>query len=555
MNNPIAPHGGQLAELLVNAEHAAILKEVTRDIPSLDLDRNQLCDLELLMNGGYSPLKGYLGRGDYESVLNSMSLQDGTFWPWPITLRVNAKTAESLSPGQKVALRDPEGFMPAVLTISDIWPADLALEQVKLGASLPGEICLGGTLEGLAFPPRHDFMELRLTPAEMRSLFQRKGWKKVISYQPAQPIHRVHRDFAVVTSLGREANLLIHGIAGTLPPNETGYFSRIRSYQAAMEYFPAASTTLALSPLGEMGAHPREILLRAIVACNYGCSHLIVGGDGCSESDGCKGADLVKNALAEAGGQLEKIGIELIPFERLVYVEEKAQFIPENDVPENARILSLPGTELMRRLDYDLDLPDWFTFPQVEAELRRSHPPRHQLGFTVFFTGLSGAGKSTLAKVLQIKLLEMGGRQVTLLDGDIVRRHLSSELGFSREHRDINVRRIGYVASEITKNHGIAICAPIAPYSATRADVRNMIEPLGGFFEIHVATPLSTCENRDRKGLYAKARAGLIKEFTGISDPYEIPEEAELTIDTSNVSVDEAIQRILLKLEQEGYLR
>ena len=555
MNQLIAPHGGTLVDLMADSQRTAALKVEAFSFPSIDLGREQLCDLELLLNGGFSPLTGYLGRADYQRVLAEQRLVDGTFWPWPVVLRLSEKQAQFIEPGQRYALRDPEGFMPAVLTVSDVWVADGDAEIAALGAPPPAALCVGGSVEGVALPPRHDFTDLRLTPAELRVQFQKRGWKRVIAYQTGHAIHRMHQDFAVQASLGRDANLLLHGVAGILPSNEAGYFSRVRGHEAAVKYFPPASTLLSLLPLPEIRLSPREVMLRAIVARNYGCTHLIVGGENQDAGEHRRGADIVGDVLADAGAMMEELGVALVPFERMVYVEDRAQFMPEDAVPAGARALAFPTTELKRRLDHDLEVPGWFAWPDVVAEMRRAHPPRHAQGFCVFCTGLSGAGKSTLAKALQIKLLEMGGRQITLLDGDVVRKHLSSELGFSREHRDLNIRRIGYVASEIVKHRGIAICAPIAPYAATRRDVRGMIEQYGGFFEIHVATPIEVCESRDRKGLYAKARAGLVKEFTGVSDPYEAPEKPEIAIDTSSVGVDEAVQRILLKLERDGYLR
>lgn len=555
MNPLISPYGGTLVDLMADFQRAAALKVEAFGFPSIDLSREQLCDLELLLNGGFSPLTGYLGRADYQRVLAEQRLSDGTFWPWPLVLRLSEKQAQSVKAGQRYALRDPEGFMPAVLTVSDVWAADSDAELAALGVPPSAVMCVGGTVAGVALPPRHDFTDLRLTPAELRAQFQKRGWKRVIAYQASHAIQRMHQDFAVQASLGRDANLLLHGVAGILPNNEAGYFSRIRGWEAASKHFPPASTLLSLLPLAETGVSPREVVLRAIVARNYGCTHLIVGGENLECGEHRRGVDIVGDVLADSAAMLEELGVGLVPFERMVYVEDRAQFLPEDGVPQGARALAFPGAELQRRLDYDLEVPGWFAYPDVIAEMRRAHPPRHAQGFCVFCTGLSGAGKSTIAKALQIKLLEMGGRQVTLLDGDVVRKHLSSELGFSREHRDLNIRRIGYVASEIVKHRGIAICAPIAPYAATRRDVRDMIEQYGGFFEIHVATPIETCEARDRKGLYAKARAGLVKEFTGVSDPYEVPEHPELAIDTSNVDVDEALQRILLKLERDGYLR
>lgn len=555
MNQLIKPYGGKLIDLMLDPKQAAQIKAVALDLPSIDLDRAQLCDLELLLNGAYSPLNGYQGFEDYQRVLAEQRLCDGTFWPLPVVLRLSEKQATDLKPGARIALRDPEGFMPALLTVSEVWAADTNAELAALGEAPQAAMCAGGTIEGLALPPRHDFVDLRQTPAMLRAQFQKRGWRRVIAYQSAHVLQRMHQDFALQVSLSREANLLLHGVAGVLPNNETDYFSRIRSYEIALKHYPAASTHLSLLPLAELGLSPRAVVLRAIIARNYGCTHLIVGGENQVAGENRRGVDVVGDVLAEAGAMMEELGVGLIPFDRMVYVEDRAQFLPEDAVPVTARALAFPAAELRRRLDYALEVPDWFAYPDVIAEMRNAQPPLYAKGFCVFCTGLSGAGKSTIAKALQIKLLETGGRQVTLLDGDVVRKHLSSELGFSREHRDLNIRRIGYVASEIVKHRGIAICAPIAPYTATRHDVRAMIEQYGGFFEIHVATPIETCEARDRKGLYAKARAGLVKEFTGVSDPYEAPENPELAIDTSNVGVDEAVQRIMLKLERDGYLR
>jgi sulfate adenylyltransferase len=303
-------------------------------------------------------------------------------------------------------------------------------------------------------------------------------------------------------------------------------------------------------------AGPREAVWHAIIRKNYGCTHLIVGRDHAGPGKDSAGKDFYDPYAAQdlLRNHEEELGVGMVPFKMMVYVEDKDAYMPEDEVPQGARVLNISGTELRRRLADGREIPSWFSFPEVARELRRTHPPRYGQGFSVFFTGLSGSGKSTIANVLLVKFLEVGGRPVTLLDGDIVRKHLSSELGFSKEHRDINIRRIGFVASEITKNGGIAICAPIAPYESVRRDVRAMIEPVGGFVLVHVATPLEVCEQRDRKGLYAKARAGKIQEFTGISDPYEPPAEAEVVIDTTDTTPQEAAQTIILHLEREGYI-
>jgi sulfate adenylyltransferase len=538
----IAPYGGTLVNLIDPGKRDALKREAL-SLPSLDLDWQQQCDLEMLMTGAYSPLAGFMTRAQCARVEADQQLDDGHFWPLPITLASAQKAAADLKPGDRVALRDGEGYMLAVLTVSDAWEDD-------------GAWHLGGAIEGVALPPHPDFVGLRATPAELRALLDRRGWRRVVAWQACQPMHRAQFEFCLKSAIENEANLLLHPQAGGDITEAPGYFCLVRSFLAVRERFPAATTQLSLLPARPREASARTLLLRAIVARNYGCGLLIVGGEHLAEGNCRRGEDLAQTHAGLPVAQLaEKIGVQLIAYPRMVYVEDRAEHLPESEAPEGARLLMLSGEEFQRRMQAGLKIPEWYSFPEVLAELHRQSPPRERQGFTVFFTGLSGAGKSTLARSLAARLMEMGGRSVTLLDGDIVRRHLSSELGFSKAHRDINVRRIGFVASEITKNRGIAICAPIAPYRQTRRDVRAMIEGVGGFVEIHVATPIETCESRDRKGLYAKARAGLIPEFTGVSDPYEAPEHPELAIDTTHLGVDEAIQQILLKLEHEGYLR
>lgn len=569
MQSLIAPYGGEIVGLIVDDNLARQLKGEALNLASIDLHQRQLCDLEMLMSGGFSPLRGYMNRGDYRHVLDSMHLADGTFWPIPVTLDIDAKTAGSLALGQRVALRDPEGLLLAILTVEEVWEADKAYEMKALygdaGASasvsayLPQQTAthyVGGSLEGVSLPVHYDYPALRLSPAELRDFFSRRGWSSIIAFQACNPLHRLDHEVAVRIAREHEANLLIHPVIGMASPENLDYYNRIRSYQAVMPHFPALTTTLALLPLAERGAGMREILWHAIIHRNYGCSHFIVGNNGADSADGANSGDTRRfSELRSLASEYEDtVGVKIIPMPRMVYVEDFSQYMPHDEVPQGARIVNLSDAEFQRRLDKELDIPDWYSYPEAIKEFRRSYPARNRQGFTVFFTGLSGAGKSSIAKVLLSKLLEIGSRQVTLLDGDLIRKHLSSELGFSKEHRDLNVCRIGYVASEITKHRGIAICAPIAPYRATRRTVRSMIEPYGGFFEVYVATPLEICETRDRKGLYAKARAGLIKEFTGINDPYETPEAAELCIDTSEFTQEEAVQRILLRLEHESFI-
>src|SRR5690606_7885318 len=351
---------------------------------------------------------------------------------------------------------------------------------------------------------------------------------------------------------------LIHPVVGLTKPGDIDHFTRVRCYEQILKTYPEQTTTMSLLHLAMRMGGPREAVWHALIRKNYGATHFIVGRDHAGPGKDSEGKPFYGpyDAQEMVAKYQDEIGIQLVPFKQMAYVQDRAQYVPANEVKEGETVLDISGTELRRRLREGLDIPEWFSYPAVIEELRKTHPPLHERGFTLFFTGLSGSGKSTIANAVMVKLMEMGQRPVTLLDGDIVRKNLSSELNFSKEHRDLNIRRIGFVASEITKNGGVAICAPIAPYAATRREVRNMIEKVGGqFVEVHVATPIEVCEERDRKGLYAKARAGLIKGFTGIDDPYEVPEKPELRSGTVDISPDEAAHQVILKLESLGLIR
>jgi sulfate adenylyltransferase len=415
---------------------------------------------------------------------------------------------------------------------------------------------VGGRLEGIQLPEHYDFRPLRLTPIELRNEFARLGWRQIIAFQTRNPMHRAHYELTIRAIKEYEANLLIHPVVGMTKPGDIDHYTRVRCYQALLPHYPKHTAKLSLLPIAMRLAGPREALWHTIIRKNYGCTHLIVGRDHAGPGTDSSGTHFYGPYEAQEllKQYEEELNMKMVPFAMMLYIPEKDAYFPANKVEEGIQTLSISGTELRTRLAEGREIPRWFTFPEVATELQRTHPPRYKQGFTVFFTGLSGAGKSTIAKALLVKLLEMGGRPITLLDGDIVRKNLSSELGFSKEHRDLNIQRIGFVANEITKNGGIAICAPIAPYHSVRKEVRTLIEQHGGFILVHVATPLEVCEQRDRKGLYAKARAGLIKEFTGISDPYEEPQDAETIIDTSNLTPEEAAQIVLLHLEHEGYI-
>jgi sulfate adenylyltransferase len=564
-----APHGGTLVNLIVDPARAAELQKASKDWPSWDLSPRQLCDLELLLNGAFSPLAGFMGKADYESVCSRMRLADGTLWPMPIVLDVPEAFAQTLQAGQQVALRDAEGVMLAALTVSDIWTPDREAEaQAVFGTTSPDHpgvaallnrtnpVYVGGRLEGFALPLHYDYKPLRLTPAELREAFADKGWTRVVAFQTRNPMHRAHQELTLRAARDVDAKLLIHPVVGMTKPGDVDHYTRVRCYKALLPSYPANTAMLALLPLAMRMGGPREAVWHAIIRKNYGCTHFIVGRDHAGPGKDSSGKpfygpydaqELLRTHEAE-------LGVTMVPFRNMVYVADKQQYFPEDEVPAGSKVLDLSGTEQRRLLQTGTEIPSWFTFPAVVEELRATHPPRSEQGFTVFFTGLSGSGKSTVANALLVKLLEKGGRQVTLLDGDLVRKHLSSELGFSKEHRDINIRRIGYVASEITKNGGIAICAPIAPYDAIRKEVRQMVSPGGGFVLVHVATSLEECERRDRKGLYAKARAGILKQFTGISDPYEEPQDAALVLQTEGRTPEEATDEVIEYLTREGYL-
>ena len=564
------PHGDVLKQLYLTETAAEQEKQRARDCRSWDLTARQLSDVELILNGAFSPLEGFLTEAEYGQVVRDMRLPSGVLWPIPVTLDVSVEFAGSTSKGDLIALRDPEGVLIATMEVSDIWEPDKAKEASGVFGTQDdhhpgvyylmhraGKLYLGGKLRGVEPPTSYAFKLLRDSPVELRGRFRKLGWRKVVAFQTRNPMHRAHHDMTLRAARDTEANLLIHPVIGMTRPGDVDHYTRVRCYEHMLKYYPEQTTALSLLNLAMRMAGPREALWHAIIRKNYGCTHFIVGRDHAGPGMDADGNSYYEPYAAQAllKEYEGEIGVTMVPFKEMVYVEEKAQFLPVDEVEPGMQAFKISGSELRRRLREGLEIPDWFSYPEIVEELRKSHPPRHKQGFTVFFTGLSGSGKSTIANALFAKLLELGGRRVTMLDGDLVRKHLSSELGFSREHRDINILRIGWVASEITRHGGIAICAPIAPYAATRRRVREMVEEGGAFIEIYVATPIEVCEQRDRKGLYAKARAGVIKEFTGISDPYEVPANPEMVIDTRALTPDLAAHRILVKLESLGYIK
>ena len=565
MQKNLAP----VPELYVSYDSVQKIKMEAAELVSWDLTPRQICDLELLMNGGFNPLKGFLSQADYNCVVENMRLVDDALWPIPITLDVSQGFADSVELGQDIALRDQEGVILATITVTDSWlpnkareaemvfgSDDLAHPAVNYLHNQAGAVYLGGPVTGIQQPVHYDFRGRRDTPNELRAYFHKMGWRRVVAFQTRNPLHRAHQELTFRAAKEAQANLLIHPVVGMTKPGDIDHFTRVRCYEAVLDQYPSSTTAMSLLNLAMRMAGPREAVWHGLIRANHGCTHFIVGRDHAGPGKNSVGEDFYGPYDAqELFRSFEsEIGVEMVDFKHMVYVQERAQYEPADEVEKGFTVLNISGTELRRRLSEGLEIPEWFSFPQVVSELRKSRPPRDKQGFTVFFTGFSGSGKSTIANALMIKLMEMGGRPVTLLDGDIVRKNLSSELGFSKEHRDLNIRRIGYVASEITKNGGIAICAPIAPYSTTRHAVRKDVEAFGAFVEVHVATSIDECERRDRKGLYKLARAGKIKEFTGISDPYDVPKTPELRLETEYVEVDNCAHQVLLKLESMGLI-
>ncbi|MEM7250937.1 MAG: adenylyl-sulfate kinase [Pseudomonadota bacterium] len=510
--------------------------EAAREYPSWDLAPQQLCDLELLMNGAFAPLSGFLSEENFTSVIDRWQLADGSEWPIPVTLDVSQTFADTLSPGSRVALRDPEGVLLAILTVESLFAPDRMAQASALYGGTDREsafadiyrdypVSIGGPIAGLEPPPHYDHHGLWTDPDTWSN--DSRG-KPVVAVPIAHPLHQRHVAATDEAMRERDARLLLHVIAGYIPGEHYDRFTRARCAQHASRYLAATDVAIRLLNYAPRQSPARDATALAIIESNFDARHLLLLDDDAPTQ-------------RAVGNRIEQLGIDIIRSESLPGATSR----PDGLTP------SAHDTLVMERDP----LPDTFSYPEVVAELRAARPLPGAQGLTVFFTGLSGSGKSTIANALVVRLKELGGRNVTLLDGDLVRKHLSSELGFSREHRDLNIERIGYVASEITHHGGIAVCAPIAPYATTRQTVRQMVEAYGGFIEIHVATPLEVCEQRDRKGLYAKARAGLIKEFTGIDDPYEVPDDPELVIDTESMSAQQAAERVVTKLRDWGYLR
>jgi len=537
--------------------------------PSYNLRADQLGYLELLLNRSLAPLTGYLGRADFDSVLAGMRLGDGRLMPWPISLDVPARLGEALAPGDRLALRDAEGFMLAVLDVSEIWPSAPAAEARALfGAADPAvhpgaaaylaatqAVRLAGEVTGLALPPHVDFPDLRLTPAALRAQFAQDGWGAVLAC-PVAGIPLL-ADQAVIRQAAAScgARILVTRPVGDALTDGAAHFAGVRCARHFTAAFAGATARLVLLPLPQPGAGPRQALFEALIHGNLGASRSLVAPDQ-NDPGAAAGRLFYPCGAAQAliAAHAAETGVAMVAADPLAVLADARRRAPHGLVASDDGAGRPDAAGLLRCLDRGLPAPEGCALPEIVAELRAIYPPRARQGLILFMTGLSGAGKSTLAKHLYVLFMERRARTATLLDGDIVRRRLSSELTFTKEHRNLHIARLGYVASEIARNGGVAICAPIAPYAAARRAARALACGCGGFVEIHVSTPLAVCEQRDPKGLYARARAGLVHGFTGIDDPYEVPEQSELTLDMSVISPDEAAQRVLRHLAEEGYL-
>lgn len=545
-------------------------KFAAHELTSLTLTQRQLCDLELILNGGFAPLQGFMNKADYTEVLSSMRLHDGTLWPMPITLDVDKDFAESIKAGEEIALRDVEGLLLAILQVGDVWQPDKQKEALSVFATVedshPGvaylfhqtkDYYVGGRLLGISLPHHYDFNHLRYTPDELKEIFDQRGWNRIVAFQTRNPMHRAHQELTLRAAEITGANLLIHPVVGMTKPGDIEYYLRVRCYEHVIKTYPPQSAFLSLLPLAMRMGGPKEAIWHAIIRRNYGCTHFIVGRDHAGPGKNRAGIPFYDPYAAQelAIQHQKEIGIEIIPFQEMVFSQKQNRYFPMDEFPQEETPAAISGTELRERLQKNLEIPEWFSYPTVIEELRKAYPLKHKQGFTIFLTGLPSSGKSTLANALLIKLREMTERKITLLDGDVIRTHLSKGLGFSAEDRETNITRVGFVAKEITRHGGIAICALVAPFAKARNLVRHMVSEVGGYIEIHVSTPLSVCETRDRKGLYKKAREGLIKQFTGVSDPYEEPTAPEIKIDTACVGPEEIIESLIKQIKLLGYVQ
>jgi len=566
-NKLLSPYGGRLVDLLVPPNDLSTLMTYANTLPSIRLTDRQVCDLELLATGAFSPLDRFMGQADHQRVLDEMRLTSGFIFPLPIVLTVDDEDKAEV--GMDIALRDPQNELLAIMTVEEKYLWNLEEVAQKVFGSLDlrhplvaemyswGKYNISGPLKVLKLPTHYDFKELRLTPAETRARLEQFGHENVIAFQTRNPLHRVHEELTKRATQEKDGVLLLHPVVGMTKPGDVDYFTRVRTYKAlAQRYYDQDRILLSLLPLAMRMAGPREAVWHALIRRNYGANHLIVGRDHAGPGKDSQGNPFYGpyDAQALVEGLSDELGVQVVPFRMLVYLPDEDRYEEISRVTKDMRTASISGTQVREEyLRNGRQLPDWFTRPEVAEILAETYPPRHRQGVCIWFTGLHNAGKSTTANVLTM-LLQEYGRSVTLLDGDVVRTHFSEGLGFSKEDRDNHVRRMGYVSSEIVRHGGVVVCAAVSPYRATRNEVRSMVGK-EHYVEIYVNTPLTVCEKRDTKGLYARARRGDLRGFTGIDDPYEAPQHPELLLDTTNHSAEENAHKIISKLIQEGFLR
>jgi len=567
--HPNPPHGGLLVEPLLAQDEAAALRKRSAALPAITLDDRQLCDLELLLNGGFSPLQGFMNGDDYRSVVETMRLADGSLWPMPITLDVDAGVADGMHPGHEVVLRDSDGTPLAVMAVEDVFRPDNRHEALRVFGTLDtghpgaaevlnraGKVCLGGRIRGIQLPAHADFATLRDTPRSLRAWFDANGWHSVVAFQTRNPLHRAHFELTMRAMSETGARLLLQPAIGRTRAGDVDHVTRVRCYQAVLPYYGDANIRLSLLPLAMRMGGPREALLHAIIRKNYGATHFIVGRDHAGPGRDANGKPYYGPYEAQALvlTYADELGMHILPYQEMVYAANRGIHVTADEIGEGDVAQAISGTEFRQRLAGGEEVPGWFSFPEVVAILRDSIRPRARQGIVVWLTGLPGAGKSTIAKALAALLMEHTDRTVSILDGDDVRRHLSAGLGFSREDRLANVLRVAYVAGEIAKHGGIAICALVSPYADAREQARKMIEAHGNHLEVHVSTNIEVCESRDAKGLYALARSGRLPHFTGVSSPYEVPEKPALKVDAGAAPAQQLAGDVFAALVEKGWL-
>ncbi|KAL8952204.1 MAG: hypothetical protein Q9222_001859 [Ikaeria aurantiellina] len=566
------PHGGVLKDLLArDASRQRNLGDEAERLRAIVLTERQLCDLELIISGGFSPLEGFMNEKDYKGVVENLRLTDGTLFSMPICLDVSQSTIKELDlkPGQRVALRDfRDDRNLAILTVDDVYKPDKQKEAkevfggddehpaIRYLNKTAQEYYLGGKVEAITRLNHYDYVALRYTPAELRAHFDKLGWSRVVAFQTRNPMHRAHRELTVRAARARQANVLIHPVVGLTKPGDIDHFTRVRVYQALLPRYPNGMAVLGLLPLAMRMGGPREAIWHAIIRKNHGATHFIVGRDHAGPGKNSKGVDFYGPYDAQYAVEKYRteLGIEVVPFQQMIYLPDSDEYKPDDEVKAGTRTLNISGTELRSRLRTGKDIPEWFSYPEVVKVLRESHPPRFRQGFTVFLTGYQNSGKDAVARALDVTLNQQGGRPVSLLLGETVRSELSSELGFSHSDRSKNIQRIAFVAAELTKAGAAVIAAPIAPFDSSRQAAKETVGQYGSFYLVHVATSLEYSEKTDKKGVYARARRGSIQGFTGVDDPYEEPQNPDLKVDLETTTVRSVVHQIILMLESEGLL-